>query len=178
MAYSVFICSHFRTQGKLATDCDGSVEHRKWQEPAGTLSVALTAYMCVCVCVCLCVCVCVCVFCARTPQGWAWGLRHHIGKGHQLADISTLSRALHKLVCAWCVCACMHKRGHTSEGASAATSQRVNERTRHDQREACFVRFYNQRISFRRRSTCTRTSPNTRRKSRTSTRRLTSLVRH
>ena len=31
-------------QGKLTTDCDGSVEHEKWQEPAGTLSVALTAY--------------------------------------------------------------------------------------------------------------------------------------
>ncbi len=31
-------------QGKLTTDCDGSVEHGKWQEPAGTLSMALTAY--------------------------------------------------------------------------------------------------------------------------------------
>ncbi len=31
-------------QGKLATDCDGSVEHGKWQEPVGTLSVALAAY--------------------------------------------------------------------------------------------------------------------------------------
>ncbi len=32
-------------QGKLTTDCDGSVEHEKWQEPAGTLSMALTAYI-------------------------------------------------------------------------------------------------------------------------------------
>ncbi len=31
-------------QGKLTTDCDGSVEHEKWQEPAGTLLMALTAY--------------------------------------------------------------------------------------------------------------------------------------
>ncbi len=31
-------------QGKLTTDCDGPVRHRKWQEPAGTLSMALTAY--------------------------------------------------------------------------------------------------------------------------------------
>ncbi len=37
-AYTVFICSHFRTQGKLTTDCDGSVRHRKWSEPARTLS--------------------------------------------------------------------------------------------------------------------------------------------
>ncbi len=44
VAYFVFMRSHFRTQGKLTTDCDGSVKHGKWQEPAGTLSVALTAY--------------------------------------------------------------------------------------------------------------------------------------
>ncbi len=31
-------------QGKFTTDCDGSVRHEKWQEPAGTLSMALTAY--------------------------------------------------------------------------------------------------------------------------------------
>ena len=31
-------------QGKLTTDCDGLVEHEKWQEPAGTLLMALTAY--------------------------------------------------------------------------------------------------------------------------------------
>ncbi len=31
-------------QGKFATDCDGSVRHEKWQEPAGTLLMALTAY--------------------------------------------------------------------------------------------------------------------------------------
>ncbi len=31
-------------QGKLTTDCDGSVEHKKWQEPVGTLLMALTAY--------------------------------------------------------------------------------------------------------------------------------------
>ncbi len=31
-------------QGKFTTDCDGSVRHEKWQEPAGTLLVALTAY--------------------------------------------------------------------------------------------------------------------------------------
>ncbi len=31
-------------QRELATDCDGSVKHEKWQEPAGTLSMALTAY--------------------------------------------------------------------------------------------------------------------------------------
>ncbi len=31
-------------QGKLTTDCNGSVKHGKWQEPVGTLSVALTAY--------------------------------------------------------------------------------------------------------------------------------------
>ncbi len=31
-------------QGKLTTDCDGSVEHGKWQEPAGTLSMAHTMY--------------------------------------------------------------------------------------------------------------------------------------
>ncbi len=37
-AHTIFICSHFRTQGRLATDCDGSVRHRKWSEPAGTLS--------------------------------------------------------------------------------------------------------------------------------------------
>ncbi len=46
VAHFVFICSHFRMQGKLATDCDGSVKHRKWQEPAGTLLMALTAYSC------------------------------------------------------------------------------------------------------------------------------------
>ncbi len=45
VAYFVFIRSHFWTQGKLTTNCDGSVKHGKWQEPAGTLSVALTAYM-------------------------------------------------------------------------------------------------------------------------------------
>ncbi len=44
MAHFVFICSHFQMQGKLTTDCDGSVKHGKWQEPVGTLSVALTAY--------------------------------------------------------------------------------------------------------------------------------------
>ncbi len=44
VAYFVFIRSHFRMQGKLTTDCDGSVKHGKWQEPAGTLSVVLTAY--------------------------------------------------------------------------------------------------------------------------------------
>ncbi len=27
----------FQTQGVLATDCDGSASHGKWQEPAGTL---------------------------------------------------------------------------------------------------------------------------------------------
>ncbi len=43
-AHIVFICSHFRTQGEFTTDCDGSVRHKKWQEPAGTLSMALTAY--------------------------------------------------------------------------------------------------------------------------------------
>ncbi len=37
-AHIVFICSHFRTQGELTTDCDGLVEHEKWQEPAGTLN--------------------------------------------------------------------------------------------------------------------------------------------
>ncbi len=31
-------------QGKLTTDCNGPVRHRKWQEPAGTLLMALTAY--------------------------------------------------------------------------------------------------------------------------------------
>ncbi len=31
-------------QGKFTTDWDGSVRHEKWQEPAGTLSMALTAY--------------------------------------------------------------------------------------------------------------------------------------
>ncbi len=31
-------------QGKFTTDCDGSVRHRKWQEPAGTPLMALTAY--------------------------------------------------------------------------------------------------------------------------------------
>ncbi len=46
MAHIVFICSHFRTQGTLTTDCDGSARHRKWQEPAGTLLMALTAYNC------------------------------------------------------------------------------------------------------------------------------------
>ncbi len=45
VAYFIFIRPHFRTQGKLTTDCDGSVEHRKWQEPAGTLLMALTAYI-------------------------------------------------------------------------------------------------------------------------------------
>ncbi len=44
MAHIVFMRSHFRTQGKFTTDCDGLVRHEKWQEPAGTLSVALTAY--------------------------------------------------------------------------------------------------------------------------------------
>ncbi len=44
MAHIIFICSHFRMQGKFTTDCDGSVRHEKWQEPAGTLSMALTAY--------------------------------------------------------------------------------------------------------------------------------------
>ncbi len=45
VAYIVFIHSRFWMQGKLATDCDGLVEHGKWQEPEGTLSVALTAYI-------------------------------------------------------------------------------------------------------------------------------------
>ncbi len=36
-AHTVFIRSHFRMQGKLTTDCDGSARHRKWSESAGTL---------------------------------------------------------------------------------------------------------------------------------------------
>ncbi len=47
-AHIIFICSHFRTQGKFTTDCNGSVRHEKWQEPAGTLSMALTAYNALC----------------------------------------------------------------------------------------------------------------------------------
>ncbi len=43
-AHIVFICSHFQMQGKFTANCDGSVRHEKWQEPAGNLLMALTAY--------------------------------------------------------------------------------------------------------------------------------------
>ena len=37
--------SRFWMQGEFATDCDGSAKHGKWKEPAGTLLLALIAYM-------------------------------------------------------------------------------------------------------------------------------------